>query len=68
MTVAEPEAAASLDTPRIALSRTATTMEYFANAAWNDRVPLLVQGLLIQALDNSGRILGVGRDNPQCRG
>ena len=62
LSVGEPDALASLDTARIALSRSATTMDYFANAAWNDRVPLIVQRLLVQTFDASGRIVSVGRD------
>jgi cholesterol transport system auxiliary component len=62
LAVAQPDAAASLDTPRIALTRSPTTMDYFANAAWTDRVPLLLQRELIQAFDASGRILSVDRD------
>lgn len=62
LAIAAPDAVASLDTPRIALTRSATTMDYFANAAWTDRVPLLLQRQLIQAFDSSGRILSVDRD------
>ena len=62
LVVAAPDAVASLDTQRIALTRSATTMDYFANAAWTDRVPLLFQRQLIQAFDSSGRILSVDRD------
>jgi cholesterol transport system auxiliary component len=62
LSVAAPDAVASLDTPRIALTRSTTTMDYFANAAWTDRVPLLLQRQLIQAFDSSGRIVSVDRD------
>src|SRR5262249_19329891 len=62
LSVAAPDAVASLDSPRIALTRSATTMDYFANAAWTDRVPLLLQRQLIQAFDSSGRIVSVDRD------
>jgi len=62
LAIAAPDAVASLDTPRIALTRTPTTMDYFANAAWTDRVPLLLQRQLIQAFDASGRIVSVDRD------
>jgi cholesterol transport system auxiliary component len=62
LAIAAPDAVASLDTPRIALTRSATTMDYFANAAWTDRVPLLLLRHLIQAFDSSGRILSVDRD------
>ena len=62
LAVAAPDAVASLDTPRIALTRSATTMDYFANAAWTDRITLILQRQLIQAFDTSGRILSVDRD------
>ena len=38
-----PSAEAALDTPRIALSRSATTLDYFADSAWTDRLPALWQ-------------------------
>jgi len=60
--VAMPDAVASLDTARIALTRTTTTMDYFANAAWPDRITLILQRQLIAAFDSSGRILSVDRD------
>jgi cholesterol transport system auxiliary component len=62
LAVGAPDAAQSLDTPRIALTRSSTTMDYFANAAWTDRVPLMVQRLLLQSFESSGRILAVDRD------
>jgi len=62
LAVGAPDAPASLDTERIALTRSATTMDYFANAAWNDRAPLLIQRLLVQAFEESGRIMAVSRD------
>ncbi len=62
LAVGIPDAAASLDTARIALSRSATTMDYYANAAWDDRLPLILQKLLIETFDSSGRIVSVGRD------
>ena len=54
--VALPDAPGSLDTPRIALNPTPTTMDYYANAAWQDRVPVLLQSLLVQAFENTRRI------------
>jgi cholesterol transport system auxiliary component len=62
LAVGTPDASASLDTERIALSRTATTMDYFANAAWMDRVPAMIQRLLLQTFDASNRITAVSRD------
>ncbi len=57
-----PAGAAALDTDRIALKRSPTTVDYFADAAWTDRAPLLVQSLLVQSLENSGRIDAVARE------
>lgn len=62
LAVAAPDAVASLDTQRIALTRTQTTMDYFANAAWTDRLSLILQRQLIQAFDTTGRIASVDRD------
>lgn len=58
-----PVSAAALDTERIALSRSATTIDYFADAAWTDRAPLMVQALVVQSFENSGRISAIGRES-----
>ena len=58
-----PVSPQSLDTDRIALTRNRTTLDYFAAASWTDRSPVLLQGLLIRAFEDSGRIIGVGRDS-----
>ena len=62
LAIGTPDAPASLDTTRIALSRSATSMDYFAGAAWNDRMPLIVQRSLIETFEGSGRVLSVARD------
>ncbi len=41
---------------------TPTSADYYANAAWTDRAPLMIQTLLVESLENSRRIVGVGRD------
>jgi cholesterol transport system auxiliary component len=63
LVVATPVAPESLDTEKIALTRNRTTLDYFASAAWTDRVPLLLQGLMIGAFEDSGQIVSVGRDS-----
>jgi cholesterol transport system auxiliary component len=63
-----PASAAALDTERIALSRSATTVDYFADAAWTDRAPLMVQSLIVQSFENSGRITAIGRESLALRG
>jgi cholesterol transport system auxiliary component len=56
LAVDEPEAPASLNTLRIALTPSANKLDYFANAAWPDRVPLLMQSLLLEAFGATRRI------------
>ena len=62
-----PTAPASLDTERIALGRGALSFDYFANAAWTDRAPALVQTLIIQSLENAGQIRVVARPSGELR-
>lgn len=62
VSVAMPATVDSLDSQRIALVRPPTQMDYFANAAWTDRAPVLVQGLLVEAFESSGRIVSVARE------
>jgi cholesterol transport system auxiliary component len=57
-----PVAAAGLDTGRIALNRSATTLDYFAGVSWTDRAPAMVQTLMVESFENSGRAVSVGRD------
>jgi cholesterol transport system auxiliary component len=61
LVVAQPNADADLDTARIALRRNANVTEYFANAAWIDNVPNLLQSKLLEAFEQS-RCVAVGRD------
>lgn len=65
--VEAPTAAASLDTPRIAVAQTATAIDYFADVSWTDRAPKMIQGLLVESFENSHRIMSVGRDTVGLR-
>lgn len=62
LVVATPVAAAGLDSSRIAVQRAPLTLDYYARAAWSDRAPVLVQTLLVESFENSGRIVAVGRE------
>lgn len=62
-----PEAAQNLDSDRIAISRSANTQDYFANAAWPDQLPALIQGSLVSAFEASGRIDQVVRNTEGVR-
>jgi cholesterol transport system auxiliary component len=60
--VSTPVAPAEIDTTRVALTRSPTTIDYFANAAWSDRAPAMVQSLLIESFEQTGKIVSVSRD------
>lgn len=60
--VEPPIAPAGLDTARIPVRDSPVTLDYYAGVAWPDRVPPMVQTLLIQSFENTGRIISVGRD------
>ena len=51
-----PDASDALDTRRIALTNSDATMDYYANAEWPDRLPVMVQTALIAAFQASGRV------------
>lgn len=63
LVVEMPVAAASLNTTRLALQRGATEIEYYARANWVDRSPTMVQTLITESFENSGRIVAVGRES-----
>ncbi|HYH17555.1 MAG TPA: ABC-type transport auxiliary lipoprotein family protein [Azospirillum sp.] len=65
--VETPVAPAGLDTPRIAVARTPTSIDYFADVSWTDRAPNMVQGVLIESFEDSGKIVSVGRDTAALR-
>ncbi len=62
-----PVAPAEIDTTRVALTRSPTTIDYFANAAWSDRAPAMVQSLLIESFEQTGKIVSVARDSAVLR-
>jgi cholesterol transport system auxiliary component len=63
LSVTRPDAPQNLDTTRISISRTPTTMDYYAGALWGDRLSELVQTLTVQAFENTGRIASVAEDS-----
>ena len=62
LTVEVPTATAGLNSARIALRPTPTTLEYYAGASWIDVVPVMVQNLVLESLDNTGKIDVLGRE------
>jgi len=67
LVVQVPDAPQSLDTQRIALARSPTTIDYFASSSWTDRAPVMVQDLMIQSFENTKKIVSVGRDTSGLR-
>ena len=63
LSIQPPDANASLDTDRITILRPPASLDYYADAAWPDRLPILVQGALLQAFEESGRIEAVAPDS-----
>jgi cholesterol transport system auxiliary component len=55
LVVDEPTAAHQLDTSRIALMSGQFRVEYYAEVEWTDSAPAMVQLLLIQSFQNTGR-------------
>ena len=67
LVVERPVAAAGINTQRIAYQRSPVTLDYFARASWTDLAPALVQTLLIESFENTGRIRAVSRESTQLR-
>lgn len=61
LVVEEPLASRAIDTDYIALMPSTTEVKYFDNARWAERAPRMVQTLLVESFENSGRIVAVGR-------
>jgi cholesterol transport system auxiliary component len=61
LVVEEPLAAGGLNISRIALRDKPTDLDYFAGSQWTERAPRMVQTLLVESFENSGKIVSVGR-------
>ena len=61
LVVEEPTAASSVNTDRVAVKPNAYQVEYFPEARWVDRAPLMVQTRLVESFENTGRVGSVGR-------
>jgi len=63
LVVDDPRTTRVYDSVRVAVMPSEGKVEYFAGAEWADRAPRLFQIALIQAFEDSGRILAVGDRN-----
>lgn len=59
--VTEPTAMKALDSDQIVVRLSGSEIQYLAKAQWADRLPRLVQARLVQALENTGKLSGVGK-------
>jgi cholesterol transport system auxiliary component len=62
-----PTAAAGIDSSRIALSHNPFTLEYYAKAAWTDNAPGMIQSLLVESFERTGKIVAVGPESAGLR-
>jgi len=56
-----PQSDASLDTQRIAVDVGGYRRDYIANSQWTDKLPRLVQDILLQTFQNAEKFQDVGR-------
>jgi cholesterol transport system auxiliary component len=58
-----PNAAANVNTGRIALAMSPTSSDYYSKTAWTDRAPVLVQTRIVDSFENSKKIVAVARES-----
>ncbi|HEY4343070.1 MAG TPA: ABC-type transport auxiliary lipoprotein family protein [Parvibaculum sp.] len=61
-------ATAAVDTARIVFQPSANELKYYADARWTDRAPQMIQTLMIETLENSGRFASVAARGSEIRG
>ncbi len=61
LVIDEPTAASSVNTDRIAVKPNPYQVQYFPKARWIDRAPLMVQTMLVESFENTGKVAAVGR-------
>tara|TARA_R110000824_G_scaffold390760_17_gene588010 strand:+ start:48340 stop:48981 length:642 start_codon:yes stop_codon:yes gene_type:complete len=59
---------AALDTARVAYQPVPNELKYIAGARWVDLAPLMLQSLLVESLENSGRFASVAARGSEIRG
>ncbi len=61
LVVAEPIAIQAINSERIVARTSSGQVTYIPDAQWADRLPALLQARIVQTLENSGRLVSVGR-------
>ena len=59
--IQKPDAIQALNTKHIAVFRDNNKYSYFADAAWSDELPNLIQARLVEAFENTRSYLSVGK-------
>jgi cholesterol transport system auxiliary component len=67
LNIGAPDADDAMDSDRITISRSANTLDSYAGAAWTDHLPALVQSVIDDAFEASGRIDQVAEDDRGLR-
>ncbi len=67
LVVETPVSAETINTSRIALRRDPLTLDFYGNALWSERAPVLVQTLLVESFENTGKIVAVARKATDLR-
>ncbi len=65
--VQEPTATAAVNTDQIAVQPSLLQVQYLPRARWVDRAPLIVQALMVESYENSGKVAAVGRSTVGLR-
>ena len=63
LVIEEPIAAGGLDNNRIAQRPHSTKLQFFADARWTERAPKMLQTILVESFENTGKIVAVGRQS-----
>lgn len=63
LSVEVPNAAANINTGRIAIAQSPTSSDYYSKTAWTDRAPLMVQTRIVDSFENSKKIVAVARES-----
>ncbi len=63
LVVEEPSSARGIDSDHITLRPSPIEIKYFAGVRWVDRAPRMVQILLVESFENTGKVVAVGRQS-----
>jgi cholesterol transport system auxiliary component len=58
-----PNAAANVNTGRIAIAMSPTSSDYYSKTAWTDRAAVMVQTRIVDSFENSHKIVAVARES-----